>query len=190
MNILIAVPTFENIDPETFKSIYNQKSKHSLNFEYVRGYDCTIARNKIARLAKNYDYVLMVDSDIILPSDAVELLTQDSPDFCVGVYPAKRSETDSELFKFEKDFTARYSFTELSQITTDRLEVKGSGLGCALIKSAVFEKIPFPWFQYIQYEDGDVLSEDLYFCALARLLGIDILADLRVKCGHIIKKAL
>ena len=89
MNILIAVPTFENIDPETFKSIYNQKSKHSLSFEYVRGYDCTIARNKIARLAKNYDYVLMVDSDIILPSDAVELLTQDNPDFCVGVYPAK-----------------------------------------------------------------------------------------------------
>lgn len=191
MNVLICVPTFESIDPETFKSIYNQNTEHKLAFDYVRGYDCANARNKIALKAKDYDYILMVDSDIILPSDAVELLTQDSPDFVTGLYPCKRSEREAELFKFsEIDFKDRYSFEELGQIKTDRLEVKGCGMGCALIKSELFFKLPAPWFQYVQYDNFDVLSEDLFFCELMRLNGVDILADLRVRCGHIIKKAL
>ena len=64
MNILIAVPTFENIYPDTFKSIYDLDDQgNDLSFEYVRGYDCATARNRIAQIAMdgNYDYVLMAE---------------------------------------------------------------------------------------------------------------------------------
>ena len=38
MKILIAVPTFENIYPDTFKSIYDlDKAGHDLGFEFVEG---------------------------------------------------------------------------------------------------------------------------------------------------------
>ena len=40
-HILIAVPTFENIYPDTFKSIYDLDIEgHDVQFEFVRGYDC------------------------------------------------------------------------------------------------------------------------------------------------------
>ena len=62
--ILIAVPTFENIKPECFKSIYGLKRPegYDLYFDYVSGYDCAKARNQIAKnsMAGEYDYVLMV----------------------------------------------------------------------------------------------------------------------------------
>ena len=49
--ILIAVPTFENIKPQCFKSIYGLKRPigYDLYFDYVSGYDCAKARNQIAK---------------------------------------------------------------------------------------------------------------------------------------------
>ena len=78
--ILIAVPTFETIKPECFKSIYGLINPKDFNlyFDYVKGYDCARARNEIAKLALNYnfDYVLMVDSDVSVPKDAVNNLLE------------------------------------------------------------------------------------------------------------------
>jgi hypothetical protein len=68
MKVLIAVPTFETIAPECFKAIYELQGD-DLTFDFVRGYDCAKARNEIAKKALNggFDYVLMVDSDIVIP---------------------------------------------------------------------------------------------------------------------------
>ena len=58
--ILIAVPTFENIYPDTFKSIYDLDIEgHDVQFEFVRGYDCATAINRIAQIALDIraDYV-------------------------------------------------------------------------------------------------------------------------------------
>ena len=87
--ILIAVPTFENIYPDTFKSIYDlDVSGHDTEFEFVRGYDCATARNRIALMAldKKTDYVLMVDNDVVLPKDALINLFDDPKDVCLGFY--------------------------------------------------------------------------------------------------------
>ena len=89
MKILIAVPTFENIYPDTFKSIYDLNTEgHEVLFEFVRGYDCATARNRIAQMAidKNTDYVLMVDNDVVLPKDVLIDLTDDIKDVCLGYY--------------------------------------------------------------------------------------------------------
>ena len=66
----VGVPTFENITPDTFKSIYGlERGGHKCIFEFVRGYDCATARNRIAQMSldKGVDYVLMVDNDVALP---------------------------------------------------------------------------------------------------------------------------
>ena len=89
MKILIAVPTFENIYPDTFKSIYDLNTEgHEVLFEFVRGYDCATARNRIAQMAidKNTDYVLMVDNDVVLPKIVLIDFTDDIKDFFVGYY--------------------------------------------------------------------------------------------------------
>ena len=78
------------------------------------------------------------------------------------------------------------------------IDVKGGGLGCALIRTEVFERLEFPWFEWkdLGYEDCfavDVYGctdrfqsggEDIEFCNACRYEGIRITADARVACGH------
>ena len=78
------------------------------------------------------------------------------------------------------------------------IRVKGGGLGCALIRSSVFERVEFPWFEWIDqarekmvvadaYECRDAFSsggEDITFCIQCDAAGIPIHADTRVACGH------
>ena len=87
MKILVAVPTFETIYPDTYKSIWDMdKGGHEVLFDSVRGYDVATARNRIAQksLDLNADYVLMVDNDVSLPKDALLLLLEDAKEVNLG----------------------------------------------------------------------------------------------------------
>ena len=190
MKILIAVPTYETICPETFRSIYNlKKGDHDVTFDFVKGYDCAKARNDIGRrtLDGGYDAVLMVDSDIILPEDALVHLTEIRSDITLGCYPHGHKQShEVELFRVgSKNYEKRYTYDTMPK--QDRLIVKGGGMGCALIRADVFKKIPYPWFQYVNYANEKHLSEDLYFCSAANMHHLRIEADTRVRCGHLQK---
>lgn len=194
MRILIAVPTFESIRPETFKSIYGlDPAGNELLFDYVKGYDCARARNLIANetLEGGFDAVLMVDSDIVLPRDALKLMCENSPllggpaDVVLGAYPRRFDMEGSELFSND-----RYDFTDENRIRfrdmpRGRFACKGGGLGCALVRAHVFETWPHPWFKYVEYDPDTVLSEDNFFCFNAAQQGNSIEGDGRVRCGHI-----
>ena len=89
MKILIAIPTFETIYPDTYRSVWNlDKGEHEVIFDSVKGYDCATARNKIAQKALDAgaDYVLMVDNDVVLPQDALMRLLDDPVQVCLGYY--------------------------------------------------------------------------------------------------------
>lgn len=186
MKILIAVPTFENIQPEVFKAIYELKSEHDLHFDFMRGYDCAVARNNICKIAiaKGYDYILMVDSDTIIPSDTLDIMLDPPVDVCLGFCPRKNTKDGkSAMIKLEADnYTDSYYYNELPQ---NRIQVKGGGFACALIKTSALSQMDYPYFQYVTNEDYSTFSEDFYFCQQARMYGIDIWADPRVKCGHL-----
>lgn len=186
MKILIAVPTFENIQPEVFKAIYELKSEHELHFDFMRGYDCAVARNNIAKIAiaKGYDYVLMVDSDTIIPPDTLDLMLDPPVEVCLGVCPRKNTkEGKSAMIKLGSDnYHNNYLYSELPE---NRVRIKGGGFACALIKTSVFSQLDYPWFQYVTNEDYSTFSEDFYFCQHAALYGVDIWMDPRVRCGHL-----
>ena len=203
MNLLIAVPTFENIEPDVFKSIYQLRIPSpfsNCDFESVRGYDCARARNVIAQKAieGNYHYILMIDSDVVVPKDTLERFCEvKPPEVLLGVYPRKGSVKKSEVFSFNADnYSAanQYGFDELWQMRdihgAHRIVVKGGGMGCALIKTSIFENLDYPWFAYSQYPNRGILSEDLYFCENVRKHGGRIMVDTRVFCGHIKKTTL
>lgn len=208
MKILIAVPTFENIYPDTFKSIYDlDTSGHDVSFEYVRGYDCATARNRIAQMAldKKTDYVLMVDNDVVLPKDTLINLLETPVDVCLGYYAHRDSdnryrgrscvcklydENGNKHFNYplESEYTAD-ELKELKDSGQYRIQIHGGGMGCAMIKTDVFNRIKYPWYDWVNYDDNNrgMLSEDLYFCEQCRKKNIPIFTDTRVNCGHILR---
>ena len=209
MKILIAVPTFENIYPDTFKSIYELDScGHDIVFDYVRGYDCATARNRIVQksLDMNADYVLMVDNDVVLPPDALINLLDDVKDVCLGYYAHRDTDNiyrgrtcvcklrmpDGGTY-FNYPLESEYTAAELEGLHKDGIykqQIHGGGMGCALIHTDVFRKISYPWYDWVNYNDDNrgMLSEDLYFCEQCRINGIRIYTDSRVACGHMLRR--
>ena len=189
MKILIAVPTFENILPDTFKSIYNLEKTEDMivDFDFVRGYDCARARNKICNNAieNNYDYVLMVDSDVILPSYTLNKMLNDPKPICLGCYPRKNTKTGVfEVFKLgQQDYVNTFDYGEITSLS-GKVEIKGGGFGCSMIDVKILQDLSHPFFKYVEYESGATLSEDLYFCSNARDKGYQIYMDTDVICGH------
>lgn len=189
MKILVVVPTFENILPDTFKSIYNLEKTEDMivDFDFVKGYDCARARNLISKRAikDNYDYVLMVDSDIILPAYTLIKMLENPVDICLGCYPRKNTKNGTfEIFKLgQKDYKDTFNYSELVSVS-GKIEVKGGGFGCALIRVNIFKDLSYPFFKYVEYKSGACLSEDNYFCSNARKAGYKIYAETDVLCGH------
>lgn len=199
MKIMIAVPTFETIYPDTYKSIYElDPDGNELSFEFVRGYDCATARNNIAQLAldKGVDYVLMVDNDVVLPKDALKLLLEDPKDVCLGYYAHRGSDNlyhgrtcVCKLGWYNYPAESQFTGKELKELPPGKIKIHGGGMGCALIKTNVFRMMSYPWYDWVNYHDDNrgMLSEDLFFCEKCRLQFIDIYTDTRVGCGHILR---
>lgn len=206
MKILIAVPTFENIYPDTFKSIYDLETEdHEVSFEYVRGYDCATARNRIAQIALdgNYDYVLMVDNDVVLPKDALKMFLDEPKDVCLGSYAHRDTDniyrgrtcicklTDGNGKKyFNYPLDSEYTAEELKGLCSsghNKVLIHGGGMGCAFIRTSVFQKIEYPWYDWVNYKSRGMLSEDLHFCEQCRVKKIPIYTDTRVMCGHMLR---
>ena len=199
MKILIAIPTFENIMPDTYKSVWDlDKAGHECLFEFVRGYDCATARNRIAQLAldTNVDYVLMVDNDVVLPKDALVNLLDDVRDVQLGFYAHRTWKDDfagkTSVCKLgEKNYTMQFTVDELRKLNKPpfKVQIHGGGMGCALIKTEIFRRLSYPWYDWVNYANAHrgMLSEDLFFCEKCRIAGIPIYTDTRVACGHMMR---
>lgn len=196
-SVLISVPTYENIHPKTFKSIYDLEGGGcDLSFSYVRGYTVADARNKIARDAKagGFDYVLMVDSDVVLPHDALRNMLELDVGVCLGYYVHRHDgdtyDGTTNLCRLgETSYTDQYKADELRGLEADgyfKLQIHGGGLGCALIRTDVFGALHYPHFKWTNYKNGNVLSEDLWFCECCKNASVPIYADTRVGCGHVV----
>lgn len=181
--ILIAVPTNKYIEPETFKSIYDLAvpSGYTTTFQFFYGYQIDQIRNLIAHWASNYDYLFSVDSDIVLPQNALVKLLAHDKDIVSGLYIQRKiNQHILELYRDGKNVP----YNDIKGFNL--VEVDSCGFGCVLIKSKVITDIGYPQFVYKSAIDHkDTVSEDTYFCLKARQLGYKVFADPTLQCNHI-----
>ena len=207
--ILIAVPTFENITPDTFKAIYDlDKGGHECLFEFVRGYDCATARNKIVMKAQelNADYLMMVDNDVTPPKDALVNLLSHDVDVVMGFYAHRGSQNvyngrtcacklldDDGNYYFNYPLESEYKADELREKREAGeylVQIHGGGMGCILIKMELIYRLDYPWFDWVNYRDDNrgMLSEDLFFCEKVKADFTPMYVDTRVACGHLLRR--
>ncbi len=127
------------------------------------------------------EYILYVDSDVILPLNTLDSLISCDADLASGLcvrrgYPY----SDVAWIKIQN---------EIKQPLFDPDEpgvhlVEWVGGGCALFKVSAFANLKKPYFQHV-YEKGRQLYEDVYLCMKMQKKKMSIMIDSRVQCGHV-----
>lgn len=207
--VMITVPCYENIYPDTMKCIWDLAGRlldmhsdyweYDLDFNYVRGYTVDKARNLCVHEAKLAEatHVLFVDNDMTFKPEYLEMMLEHDLPVVMGYYDHRPQDPEDKVLRTNLCKLGQLNYME--QVTPeeireardegyDLIQVKGGGLGFALIKMEVFDSFVYPYFLWVNYNNGHCLSEDLYFAEQCERAGIDIFADTRCYCGHIFRE--
>lgn len=131
-------------------------------------------------LDKGYDYLFFVDSDVILEDDTLEKLKKENKDVITGAYLnsfnlGREKVIAPVVFKDVPGGAQLYTYEGMFPERVE--EIGAAGLGCALIKKEVLEKIDFRLM-----DSGK--SEDIAFYLDARKNGFKAYVNTDVKCTH------
>jgi FkbM family methyltransferase len=186
--ILIAIPTARNIEPDTFKSIYDLTAPDNceLVLQYFFGYNVDQVRNLIADwVVKGFDYLFSVDSDIAFDPDTLVKLMAHDRDVVSGLY-IQRKPGQHILEIYEPNGYGGVVNMPYGKLKGQPLvEIAGCGFGCVLVKAEVMRSIGYPQFEYHSAIDhANTISEDNDFCRKARERGFRIWADPSILCKH------
>jgi hypothetical protein len=125
------------------------------------------------------EYLLFLDSDMVFPLTLLHRLLLHRKDIVGAVYT--RRQAPYSLLGKTLD-------SQPDPETTGCVEMARLPTGCMLIRMAVFDALPKPYFFFgINHEQGTLLGEDYAFCDAARAAGFRIWADLNLsqEIGHI-----
>ena len=194
MNILIGIPSKEKIDIECAVSLANLDwNGHNVTYTHSRGagvYGVAQARNNLVQQAIDggFDKLFMVDSDMIVPEDAiVHLLDPDVP-IVTGCVRYKNDSMRAPLFRYTQDSTGSDAW-KWDEIPPGRFAIRSGGVACAMIDVEMLRRqIRRPWFIWEERANGTYVGEDIHFYEELHRAGITPYADGRVKCGHIGRK--
>lgn len=139
-------------------------------------------------LKNDYDYFFCLQSDVIPPSNIIELLLAANKDIVSGVAShllVKDGQAKEIALLGLEDTTHPGNYTYLDYKSTltykGLLEVDFCAMTCVLISRTVLEKIQF---RHETTQQG-VLPEDMCFCKDAKQEGFNIYAELAAKCNHL-----
>ncbi|MEM2146076.1 MAG: hypothetical protein QW279_11995 [Candidatus Jordarchaeaceae archaeon] len=173
----------------------------------ARGMPIDVARNSMAEevVKAGYKWLFFLDSDIILPKEAVITLMAHRQPIISGIYKAKRRGgfhwVANVEIEVEENGVKKKVFSPVESFNGRICKVDAIGMGCCLIHTSVFEYIrkrtDLPFFLWTRDRPESYLdklgvpkelrgySEDYYFCKLAKMHGFEILVDTAVVGHHV-----
>lgn len=126
-------------------------------------------------------HILFLDADVLPRRNTLKKLLEHDKDIVTGVYNIAQ---EGKLYwSVSRDET--FSAIDLEELPKNPFKVTLCGFGVVLIKTEVFEKLEWPYWENIRTPGGVKRGEDLYFCRKARDAGFDIWCDPKVKCNHV-----
>jgi hypothetical protein len=166
----------------------------------------SVARDTLVKsaLSANCDYILFLDSDHVVekidPNAALgqlySVINKDpnSKDGKIvsALYRAKQSTGFNWAAWIRYDPTKhgivqgledkKKGYISILEWTGNYLEIDVIGLGFCLVDMKVFREVPGPWFNW--NEQGEI-SEDFYFCELAKKYGFNTKVFTDVRLSHL-----
>lgn len=194
--VLIGVPTLDAVDASFFNSF--------VTLEYLPGnkYSFDVKSNSLVYNARNdfvldaiqgnYEYLAMLDSDMVLPQDTLSRLLTDIEendfDLVTGLYFTRRLPTSPVILKdldwYEDEKLGAQEFTTVYEdYPRDMFQIAGCGLGCCIIRVDLLKTITWT-YKMPPFTPLPRLSEDYAFCWRAKKLNAEMWCDPKIKPLH------
>jgi hypothetical protein len=192
--ILIATPTAETLEPTTagWREEIAHRYRDRVAFADMMdipaiavGRPVDFVRNSFIRIVKagDFSHLFFLDSDTEPPLDAIERLLALNVPLATGCYPVWMQH-GLRWALANKDEDRRYRLLKWLPSLTEPFEVDAGGAGCLLIRRDVFDKVNWPWFKWVEFEDGSQESEDIHFFRKCNEAGLRVTVDPQVICNH------
>lgn len=222
--------TINNLNYNNYDVLIVDNSEEDKNFNLLKEnkninviWDKSYEKNKLLRLVNsrnkiinyalenNYDYILMMDSDVIPPKNIIQELVDCDKDIVSGLYSnyfiidgktqympvAWTALTEKEFKEIKQkiqlpDFVKshldlRAHLTNKEADSNKLMQVVIPSAGCMLISKNVFSKVKY---QILDTQDMNNIrtTDDIGFILNARKLGFNAYCNTKVKCNHLIKE--
>jgi len=184
--ILIAIPTNGLVDGRTsnFASLLSQRP--DVDYITVIGRPTDYSCNSAVRIFlghKVYTHLFFLDSDIVPPLDVLDRLLALDEDLASGCY-AVAMPSGLRWALSNRNQEGKYILLPDLLSEQSPFYVDGGGAGCLLIKRNVLDRLSWPWFCWIEYPDGNQISEDIFFFQRCNEIGARLKVDPQVRCHH------
>jgi len=183
--ILMAIPTEGGLHENTSATATVLAQRPDVAYRTVRGRPADYVRNGIVRmfLRSQCSWLFLLDSDTEPPLDCLDkLLALDVP-LATGCYPLIM-QNGLRWALSNRDEDRRYRLLEWLPSRDKPFEVDAGGAGCLLIHRDVFDRLGWPWFKWVEREDGSQMSEDIFFFQKCNEAGLRVTAEPQVICNH------
>ena len=159
--------TFHN---KNYKEPKNLKEKKTFIAENLN-------KARLCVLAQGYDWMLKIDSDIIIPKNTIPELLASEADIAVGLYRLRYKPYNLSPWIEEPVGSGKIRLLKDEELKQRFIEVHRFGLGCTLIKGDVLKRVSF--------NPALDSGPDYDFARRCVDEGFKIIACTRVKCGHL-----
>lgn len=200
------------VDNSATEDFYNELKTKGANVIRGKHFDKAVPalvynRNIIRSyfLARDFDYLFSLDSNIICPPDAIEKLLAHNKELATGIYYSATIEqgkiiakpmlytqiTDEQFNQITQTEQYKQSPQQIKkeelfrQLTRQEIqepkliEIAIAGLGAVLIKKEVLEKVAFT------IDENKQATDDCFFFKQTAKEGYKLYADTTVKCTHL-----
>jgi len=180
--LVICIPTIGKVDWQFASSLMGLQLLPETRVIWMVRAMIDTARNTLVQDTlkdSSYTHMLMIDDDMTFDPDFVMKLIKHDVDIVSGL--AFKRRPDYTPCVFEKREDKQY----YPILPTIFREVDIAGTGGILIKTDVFRKLKFPWFETFYDDTGRHWSVDFDFSIKAKKAGFKIFVDPTAEMGHI-----
>ena len=184
--VLLAIPTSGGIHERTSAVAARLDARPDVEYITASGRPVDFVRNSVIRIflkQPEFTHLFLLDSDTEPPLDCIERLLALTAPLAGGCYPVIMQK-GLRWALMNADNDRRYWLLERLLFLFEPFEVDAGGAGCLLIRRDVFDKVKWPWFKWIEREDGTQESEDIHFFRKCNETGLRVMIDPQVICNH------
>jgi endogenous inhibitor of DNA gyrase (YacG/DUF329 family) len=185
--VAIAMPLFEHVSPVALLSFIRTVRGAAMRgvlagLHFTDGLIYDEARNTIVEEILSSrarpTHVLWIDSDMVLPANTLARLLAADREIVSGLYHSTRGTFQPAVFTLDP-------FAGLDADLAGMMRVDGFGLGCALVRTSVYEDMATVFGDRRWHVLSPGVGEDVYFFRRCKQMGLEAWLDASLRCGHV-----